>query len=196
MCLDITQFLQIETPNKDIVTIPPELVNPDAKYIQFVYLPTPWPRHPLAEYFPISGELDPNLHDVERDDEGRIPDTAGVYEVSKYDKELIARFKKNPNHPDFARRPPIIASDGTEIIQQFEFERAKYDNHSCPNCPFQPITASYSQSELDHALRIPITENNPYGCFDTSGTQTFETRVRDNRSITIVCETEGKVIFI
>ena len=57
-----------------MATIPPEFVNPDAKYIQFVYLLRLYSdlpasivsrrdgiqRHPLADVFPPSGEFDPD----------------------------------------------------------------------------------------------------------------------------------------
>ena len=153
-------------------------------------------KHPLADAFPPSGELNPDMPDVDRDLSQKIPDTTGEYALSKLlSKEDADRYKQNPNHPDFHRDPPLILKDGSEVLQPFAFEKAKFDDHLCPNCPLLPADVSFSQDCLDHALRIPITENNPTGCFNDFGLNTFETRLKDNRSLTIVCETEGKMLF-
>ena len=192
-----------------MVTIPPELVNPDAKYIQFVYLPQRYSdfptsvvtrsdgtqQHPLAETFPPSGEFDPSLNDVERDLSQRIPDTTGEYMLSKLlSKEDADRYKLNPNHPDFKRAPKWTTKGGTEVTPQFEFERAKFDNHLCPNCPDLPDAVSYPIEWLEHASRVARDTENPSGCTNCFRCQTFETRAKDNRSLTIVCETEGKML--
>ena len=170
----------------------------ETEYIDFDNQPIPrlfftrystmdFPRaHPLAEYFPESGEFDPAQNDVQRDETGRIPDTTGIFK--QLDKRCNKLYKINPNNPIFAREPNWTTDRyGLDVTPQYNYE---ITDHQCPNCdPY----GNYSSIEFQMAEQSVKSDINPLGCIETRGTNTFETRVRDNRSITIVCETEGNL---
>ena len=181
--------------NGEIVALPRTQIDPAASFIQLMYVPetvaTGKRKHPMSEYFPPSGEFDSNMSDVERDSSGRIPDTTGVY--THFGKNLTARYNKNPNHPDFKRDPDWKTKElQVDVQPQFEFEKQIFD-HECPNCRPDLI---FTEHELMYAKSIPKTKANPDGCYgmQTTNIQTFETRIDDNRSTSIVCETEGKYL--
>ena len=148
-------------------------------------------KHPLSDFFPPTGEFDEDASDIERGADSRVMSTAEVYE-SLLNKEDRDRFNKNPDHPDFRRAPSIYAHDGTEILQPMQYEQDKFPVHKCFNCDSDD--GNYDDDEQEYAANYPRTLSNPNGCYGTSdmGTQTFETRIKDNRSLSIVCETEGE----